>query len=255
MVNYRTPREWDVMREAGRAVALTLAAVQEAAEAGISSAELDAVGVRTLKELHARPSFLGYHPSWAPVPYPAVVCISVNDVVVHGIPSNTVLRDGDVVSLDCGAEIGGYHGDAAVTFTVGAADDEAARLIDTTRRALEKAIEAAVPGNRMGDIGHAVESVARAAGYGILEGAGGHGIGNAMHEDPSVPNRGRPGRGMKLREGLTIAIEPMFHEGGGDETRLLADGWSIATADGSRAAHFEHSIAITPDGPRVLTLP
>jgi methionyl aminopeptidase len=255
MVTYREPRELEIMREAGRVVARTLDAVRRAAEPGVSLAELDAVAARTIKELDARPSFLHYHPGWSPTPYPASVCVSVNEVIVHGIPDGRVLRAGDLVSVDCGAEVGGYHGDAAVTFAVGEADEAGRRLMDTTRLALERAIEAARPGARMGDLGHAVERTARDAGYGILEGCTGHGIGTAMHEDPEVPNVGRPGHGLLLREGLTIAIEPMFEEGGRDDAVGLADGWSIATADGSRAAHFEHTIAITADGPVILTLP
>ncbi len=243
------------MREAGRVVARALDAVQEAAEAGIEVRELDAVAARVLKENGARSNFLGYRPSWAPMPFPATLCVSVNDVVVHGIPGRQVLKEGDLVSIDFGAEVGGYHGDAARSFTVGAADPGAQRLMDVTREALERAIAAAVPGGRLGDISHAVERTARKAGYGILEGCGGHGIGTAMHEEPAVPNTGKAGRGLVLKEGLTIAIEPMFHEGGNDGTRLLPDGWSIATADGSRAAHFEHSVAITADGPVVLTAP
>ncbi|XVQ11968.1 type I methionyl aminopeptidase [Spirillospora sp. CA-255316] len=255
MVTYREPRELEIMREAGRVVARTLDAVRHAAEPGVSLAELDAVAARTIKELDARPSFLHYHPRWSATPYPASVCVSVNEVIVHGIPDGRVLRAGDLVSVDCGAEVGGYHGDAAVTFAVGAADEAGRRLMDVTRLALERAIEAARPGARMGDLGHAVERTARDAGYGILEGCTGHGIGTAMHEDPEVPNVGRPGHGLVLREGLTIAIEPMFEEGGRDDAVGLQDGWSIATADGSRAAHFEHTIAVTADGPVILTLP
>ncbi|GAA2456875.1 type I methionyl aminopeptidase [Actinomadura vinacea] len=255
MVSYRSPREWEIMREAGRVVARTLEAVRRAAEPGVTLAELDAVAARTIKEMNARPSFLHYHPDWSPTPYPATVCVSVNEVIVHGIPDGRVLHEGDLVSVDCGAEVGGYHGDAAVTFAVGTPDQAGQRLMDVTRRALERAIEAARPGARMGDLGYAVERTAREAGYGILEGCTGHGIGTAMHEDPEVPNVGLPGEGMVLREGLTIAIEPMLHEGGGDQAVMLRDGWSIATADGSRAAHFEHTIAVTADGPRILTLP
>ena len=255
MVTYRDPRELEIMREAGRVVALTLAAVRDAAGPGVPLAELDTVAARTIKEMGARPSFLHYHPTWSPTPYPASICVSVNEVIVHGIPDGRVLREGDLVSVDCGAELRGYHGDAAVTFAVGEADEAGRRLMDTTRLALERAIEAARPGARLGDIGHAVERTAREAGFGILEGCTGHGIGTAMHEAPDVPNVGRPGRGMVLREGLAIAIEPMFEEGGRDDAVGLDDGWSIATADGSRAAHFEHSIAVTADGPVILTLP
>jgi methionyl aminopeptidase len=255
MVSYRSPREWEIMREAGRVVARTLEAVRQAAEPGISLAELDAVAARSIRELNAKPSFLHYHPDWSPTPYPATVCVSVNEVIVHGIPDGTVLHEGDLVSVDCGAVVDGYHGDAAVTFAVGGTDEAGQRLMDVTRLALERGVAAALPGARMGDIGHAVERTARQAGYGILEGCSGHGIGTAMHEEPEVPNVGLPGSGLVLREGLTIAIEPMFHEGGRDDAVGLRDGWSIATADGSRAAHFEHSIAITANGPVVLTLP
>lgn len=255
MVSYKNPRELEVMREAGRVVAVTLERVAAAAEAGVPLIELDAIAARCIKEHGARPSFLHYHPLFAPTPYPATVCLSVNDAVVHGIPDGRRLRPGDLLSIDCGAEIRGYHGDAARTVCVGPADPDAVRLMDVTRQALERAIEAARPGARLGDISYAVESVARAAGYGILEGCGGHGIGTAMHEDPWVANVGRAGRGLTLREGLTIAIEPMLSEGGHDEGRTLSDGWTIATADGSRAAHFEHTVAVTADGPVVLTLP
>ncbi|MFF5264231.1 type I methionyl aminopeptidase [Actinomadura viridis] len=255
MVSDRTHRKWEIMREAGRVVARTLENVREAAEPGVSLAELDAVAARSIKEMDARPSFLHYHPDWSPTPYPATVCLSVNEVIVHGVPDGRVLREGDLLSVDCGAEVGGYHGDAAVTFAVGTADPAGVALMDVTRLALERAIEAARPGARMGDIGYEVERTAREAGYGILEGCGGHGIGTALHEDPDVPNVGRPGHGLLLREGLTIAIEPMFHEGGSDEAQVLGDGWSIATLDGGRAAHFEHTVAITADGPVVLTLP
>jgi methionyl aminopeptidase len=251
MVTLKNEAELDRMREAGRVVAVTLRRVAQAAEPGISLAELDAIGAGCIKEHGARPSFLDYHPRFAPTPYPATLCLSVNDVVVHGIPNRRVLRDGDILSIDCGAEVGGYHGDAAVTVPVGQVDDAAARLINVTREALSAAIEAAVPGGRLGDVSHAVEVTARP--YGMLEGYGGHGVGTAMHEEPHVPNTGRRGRGMRLREGLVIAIEPMVIEGGGDGGRTLADGWSIATTDGSRAAHSEHTVAITEDGPVILT--
>jgi methionyl aminopeptidase len=243
--------ELDRMREAGRVVGATLKRVADAVEPGISLNELDAIGAACIREHGARPSFLGYHPRFAPTPYPATLCLSVNDVVVHGIPDERVLRDGDILSIDCGAEVGGYHGDAAVTVPVGQVDDAAERLMKITNEALRAAIRAAVPHARIGDVSHAVEVTARP--YGLLEGCGGHGIGTAMHEEPHVPNTGRPGRGMRLREGLVIAIEPMLIEGGGDAGRTLADGWSIATADGSRAAHFEHTIAVTADGPQILT--
>lgn len=239
------------MRDAGRVVARILRDVRAAAEPGVPLAELDAVAARTLKEHGATSPFLHYKPSWAPMPYPANICVSVNEVVVHGIPKG-VLKDGDLVTVDGGARLAGYCGDAAVSFIVGTPDEAGLRLVETTRTALERAIAAAVPGNRMGDVTAAIESTARRAGYGIADGSGGHGIGTEMHEDPPVPNKGLR-RGMRLREGLAIAIEPLVTESGRDETRVLGDGWSVVTADGSRAAHFEHSIAITEDGPLVLT--
>jgi len=239
------------MRDAGRVVARILRDVRAAAEPGVPLAELDAVAARTLKEHGATSPFLHYKPSWAPMPYPANICVSVNEVVVHGIPKG-VLKDGDLVTVDGGARLAGYCGDAAVSFIVGTPDEAGLRLVETTRTALERAIAAAVPGNQMGDVTAAIESTARRAGYGIADGSGGHGIGTEMHEDPPVPNKGLR-RGMRLREGLTIAIEPLVTESGRDETRVLGDGWSVVTADGSRAAHFEHSIAITEDGPLVLT--
>lgn len=251
MVTLKNQAELDRMREAGQVVGATLRRVAAAIRPGVRLAELDEIGAACIREHGARPSFLNYHPGSAPRPYPATLCLSVNDVVVHGIPDGRVLREGDIVSIDCGAEIGGFHGDAAVTVPVGTVDDDAVRLMDVTREALSAAIKAARPGGRLGDVSYAVQATARP--YGLLEGCGGHGIGTAMHEDPHVPNTGRPGRGIRLREGLVIAIEPMVIEGGGDAGRTLADGWSIVTADGSRAAHFEHTIAITGDGPVVLT--
>jgi methionyl aminopeptidase len=220
----------------------------------VSLVDLDTLAADLIATLGAKPSFLGYHPSWAPTPYPGVLCLSVNEAVVHGIPSSRLLREGDVLSIDCGAYIDGYHGDAAVTVGIGGLDPAAERLVRTTADALAAGIANARPGARMGDISHAVQSVARAGGYGLPRGLGGHGIGTRMHEDPAVPNTGRPHRGMVLREGLVIAIEPMLHEGGHDDGRTLADGWTVVTKDGSRAAHWEHTVAITVDGPFVLTV-
>jgi methionyl aminopeptidase len=255
MVTLKSAAELSAMREAGRVVGRTLQRVVEAVRPGVRLATLDELAAEAIREHGARPSFLHYHPRFAPYPFPAVLCLSVNEVVVHGIPNGRALRDGDVLSVDCGAVVDGYHGDAAVTVPVGRVDDLARRLIERTRAALDAGIAAAVVGARIGDVAHVVERVGRAAGYGILADHAGHGIGRAMHEDPTVPNTGRPGRGLPLREGLVLAIEPMFLEGGRDGYRLLTDGWSVATDDGSRAAHWEHSVAVTADGPRVLTLP
>ncbi|MFI9202410.1 type I methionyl aminopeptidase [Streptomyces sp. NPDC053048] len=255
MVEIKTDAALEAMREAGRVVAHALAAVQEAAAVGVGLRELDGVARDVLDKAGARSPFLGYHPSFAPAPFPAVICASVNDAVVHGVPDGYRLRDGDLVSVDCGAVLDGWTGDAAISFTVGAADPADLTLIETTRRALDAGIAAAVTGNRVGDISHAIGQVARAARYGMPADLGGHGIGRRMHEDPHVPNRGRPGRGFPLRHGLVLAIEPMLMAGGRDAYRTAPDGWTLRTADGSRAAHIEHTVAVTEDGPRILTLP
>ncbi|MDW6062662.1 type I methionyl aminopeptidase [Streptomyces sp. FXJ1.4098] len=253
MVEIKTDASLDAMREAGRVVAAALAATQEAATVGVSLRELDEVARAVLAEAGAESPFLGYRPHFAPTPFPAVICASVNDAIVHGIPNGYRLRDGDLVSIDCGAIVDGWAGDAAVSFIVGTPRPADQRLIEATQQALAAGIEAAVVGARMGDIAHAIGTVGRAAGYGIPEDFGGHGIGRRMHEDPPVPNEGRPGRGYPLRHGLVLAIEPMFMAGGLDAYTTDADGWTLRTPDGSRAAHSEHTVAITEDGPRVLT--
>jgi methionyl aminopeptidase len=255
MVVLKSAAEIATMRAAGRVVASTLASVSALARAGARLRDLDAFAAEHIASQGAKPSFLGYHPTWAPRPYPGVLCLSVNEAVVHGIPDDRELVDGDLLSIDCGAYVDGYHADAAVTVGIGEVDAEAVRLKETTDAALAAGIAAARPGARIGDISHAVEQVARAGGYGLPRGLGGHGIGTAMHEDPHVPNTGRANRGMHLREGLVVAIEPMLLEGGRDSGRTLTDGWTIVTTDGSRAAHAEHTIAITDGGPVVLTTP
>jgi methionyl aminopeptidase len=243
------------MREAGRFVARVLAAVAAEARPGVRLIDLDALAADMIAEAGARSSFLGYRPSWAPTPYPGVLCLSLNDEIVHGIPDKRALSDGDLLSIDFGAYVDGYCGDSALTVAIGSVDEAGQRLSAATSAALDAGIAAAQPGARIGDIAHAIETVARHSRYGQPPGIGGHGVGTAMHEDPSVPNSGRPGRGMVLAEGLTIAIEPMLIEGGRDRCRTGADGWTVLTTDGSRAAHFEHTIAITADGPLVLTAP
>jgi methionyl aminopeptidase len=253
MVVLKSDSEIATMRVAGRIVANTLAAVATAAHAGMRLADLDELAAALIASAGAKPSFLGYHPSWAPTPYPAVLCLSVNEAVVHGIPDRRVLVEGDLLSIDCGAHVDGYHGDAAITVAIGDIDEAARRLADTTCRALAAGIAAAQVGARIGDISHAIETVAREAGYGLPDGLGGHGVGTAMHEEPSVPNTGRAHRGLPLREGLVIAIEPMLLEGGNNRCHTGPDGWTIITADGSRAAHAEHTVAITAGGPVVLT--
>lgn len=253
MVELRTAGEIDAMRAAGRVVARMLAGARAAADVGTTLRELDEVARAVLAEHGAGSPFLGYRPAFAPTPYPAVICASVNDAVVHAVPDGYRLRDGDVVSIDAGASLDGWAGDAAVTFTVGAARPADRKLIDDTATALAAGIAAAVPGARLGDVGHAIGRVGRAGGYGIPADFGGHGVGRRMHEDPPVPNEGRPGRGLPLRPGLVIAIEPMFMAGGRDEYRVGGDGWALRTVDGSRAAHAEHTVAVTDAGPRVLT--
>ncbi|WP_171165689.1 type I methionyl aminopeptidase [Streptomyces sp. I05A-00742] len=255
MVEIKSDGELEAMREAGRVVAHALAAVREAAGVGVSLRELDEVARGVLAEAGADSPFLGYRPSFAPVPFPGVICTSVNDAVVHGVPTGYRLRDGDLVSVDCGARLDGWTGDAAVSFTVGTARPADTALIAATRQALDAGIAAALAGNRMGDISHAIGTVAARARCGMPADFGGHGIGRAMHEDPHVPNRGRPGRGFPLRHGLVLAIEPMLMAGGRDAYRTADDGWTLRTADGSRAAHIEHTVAVTADGPRILTLP
>lgn len=255
MIEIKTPAEIALMREAGRVVANALAAMKAAASIGTTMLELDAVGADVLKQAGATSPFLNYHPDWAPSAFPASICASVNDAVVHGIPSAEPLKDGDLISIDFGAILNGWAGDAAISFTVGTPRDEDLALIDATERALAAGIAAARPGKKIGAIGHAVAGVARSGGYGLLADHGGHGIGRTMHEDPHIPNDAHAGRGLKMRPGLVIAIEPMLHAGGSDDYRHDADGWTLRTADGSRAAHVEHTVAITADGPVILTLP
>jgi methionyl aminopeptidase len=253
MVELKTDASIDAMHEAGQVVGRALTAVRKTAEVGVSLLELDEVAREVLRQAGAGSPFLGYRPSFAPTPFPAVICASVNDAIVHGIPTSYRLRDGDLVSIDCGAELGGWVGDSAISFVVGKPRPADLRLIETAERALAAGIAAAEVGNRIGDIAHAIGSVCRAAGYGIPDGFGGHGIGRRMHEDPPVPNEGRAGRGMRLRHGMVLAIEPMLIGGGTDGYHAAPDGWTLRTDDGSRAAHAEHTVAITEAGARVLT--
>jgi len=256
MIELKTPTEIELMRHAGRITAAALAAVREAAAVGVRLDALDAVAAEVIAAAGAEALFLGYQPSSAVSPYPAVACISVNDAVVHGIPGRYALRHGDLVSVDCGARYRGWSGDAAISFIVGEhAEPRDEALIATTQAALDAGIAAAQPGARLGDIAHAIGRVARTAGYGLMASHGGHGIGREMHEAPHVPNEGRPGRGLVLRPGLVLALEPMLIAGGTDAYRTDPDGWTLRTADGSRAAHVEHTVAVTENGPQVLTQP
>jgi len=241
------------MRAAGRVVAIALAQMRKQAAVGVSLLELDEVARAVLAEHGATSPFLHYQPSFAHSPFPAVICSSVNDAALHGIPSPYRLADGDLVSVDFGATLNGWTGDSAISFTVGTPRPADIRLIDTAERALAAGIAAAVPGGRLGDVSAAIGAVARTAGYGLHTDFGGHGVGRTMHESPSVPNDGKAGRGMKLAPGLVIAIEPWFMAGGKDSYRVDPDGWTLRSGDGSQAAHVEHTVAITADGPRILT--
>jgi methionyl aminopeptidase len=251
----KSPAEIDALRAAGQVVGRAHVAMRAIAKVGTTLRELDEVAADVIASHGAVPTFLGYHPHFAPTPFPAVICSSVNDVIVHGIPDDRRLEDGDVVSIDCGATLDGWVGDAAVTFIVGEPRPDDVELVARTQESLHAGIAAAQAGNRIGDIAHAIGTIAHAHGYGVPMGWGGHGVGRAMHEDPSVPNEGPPGRGLRLKPGLVIAIEPMFMAGGRNDYRLDEDGWTVRTTDGSRAAHWEHTIAITSDGPRILTEP
>lgn len=254
MVELKSAAEIEAMAAAGAVVAEALTAVRKAARPGASARDLDRAAADVLIRYGATSPFLNYHPRWAPTPFPAVLCVSVNDAVVHGIPGDEALRDGDLVSVDFGAVLQGWCGDAARSFVIGAAAPGDEKLIETTDAALAAGIAAAVPGNTLGDVGYAIAKVARDAGYGLLADHGGHGIGRTMHEDPHVPNEGRRGKGMRLRPGLVIAIEPMLIADGTDDYVHDSDGWTLRTATGARAAHSEHTVAVTTDGARVLTV-
>ena len=255
MVEMKTPGEIQAMRASGRVVAQILATVRAQAAAGMRLSELDEAARAVLAAAGATSPFLGYRPSFAPVPYPAAICASVNDAALHGIPDRYRLADGDLLSVDCGAVLDGWAADAAISFTIGLPRPADARLIATTEAALRAGIAAAAPGARIGDISAVIGAAGRAGGYGICTDFGGHGVGRAMHEDPHIPNEGPAGRGRRLTPGLVIAIEPWFLAGGQDSYYIDDDGWTIRSGDGSRAAHAEHTVAITADGPEVLTLP
>jgi methionyl aminopeptidase len=247
-VGRRTADEIRTMRRAGRVVAEMHDAIRAALVPGATLLELDAVGREVLARRGARSNFLGYHG------YPAVICTSVNDVVVHGIPDQRALAEGDIVSIDCGAIVDGYHGDAAFTAGVGHIDETAQRLIDVTRAALDAGIAELVPGGRLGDLGAAVQGTVERAGFSVVREYVGHGIGTAMHEPPDVPNYGKRGKGKRVASGDVYAVEPMVCAGR-NTTAVLEDGWTVVTVDGSWAAHWEHTVAVTDDGPEILTLP
>jgi methionyl aminopeptidase len=246
-ITIKSPEQIAKMRQAGRVVAEMLQACADAARPGITTNDLDKVARGVLAKRKAKSNFLGYHG------YPAVICTSPNSVIVHGIPGDYRLVEGDIISIDCGAIIDGWHGDAARTIPVGEISEEARKLITVTEESLWAGIQHVRDGARLTDIGHAVQTVAEGAGFSVVREYVGHGIGTAMHEPPDVPNYGEPGKGIKLKSGMVLAVEPMVNLGS-CETQLNDDGWTVITADGSLSAHFEHSIAVTDDGPEVLTV-
>lgn len=252
MIEYRTPAEIEEMRPAGRFVADVITALAEAADVGVNLLELDELAHRMIREAGATSCYIDYHPSFGASPFGKVLCTSVNDAVLHGLPHDYVLQDGDLLSVDFAASLDGWVSDSAYSLVVGTPRPEDLDLIDVAGRALEAGIDAARVGNQLGDISHAIGSVARAAGLPVNLQFGGHGVGRTMHGEPYVINDGRPHRGMKLKEGLVIAIEPWFLHTT-DEIVTDADGWTLRSADGSRGAHMEHTIAITGGGPIVLT--
>jgi len=248
MIVLKTSQELELMKVAGR---ISAGALEEAAKyirPGVSTWELDQVCYEYIKSQGAEPNFLHLYD------FPATACISINDEIIHGIPSKKrILKEGDIVTIDTGAKIDGYNGDNAYTYYVGEVSPEVQRLCETTKEALMKGIEQAVPGNRIGDIGHAVQEYCEARGYGVVREYEGHGIGNQLHEEPGVPNYGKAGRGVRLVPGMTIAIEPMINMGTAKIKQLPGDDWTVYTADGKPAAHYEHTIAITDNGPVILT--
>lgn len=247
----KSKSELGYMGEAGRVVAQTLALLAQAAQPGVTLLELDRLARDQIQKAGAVSSFLGYKPGGLPA-YPAVVCLSLNDVVVHGIPDETRLREGDLLSLDFGVQLKGYHADAARTVGVGKLAPERARLLEATRQALEVAIAAVKPTSRVGDIGHAVQTYVEGQGFSVVRDFVGHGIGRRMHEEPQVPNYGAPNRLPRLRQGLVLALEPMVNAGTW-EVEVMADQWTVKTRDGKDSAHFEDTVALTEDGPQVLT--
>lgn len=246
MIILKSDREIEYLRDAGKIVAETLVEVKKAVKPGVTTLDLDQIAEKYIKSRGAIPTFKGYHG------FPGNICASINEEVVHGIPGLRKLKNGDNVSIDIGAVINGYNGDAAITVPVGEVDAEVQQLLDVTEQALYVGIEQAIPGNRLGDISHAIQAYSEKYGYGVVRDYVGHGIGRNMHEDPQVPNYGNPGRGPRLKSGMTLAIEPMINAGT-HAVKTLDDGWTVVTLDGKRSAHFEHTIAITGDRPEILT--
>ena len=247
MITIKSRREFAKMQKAGACVAAVHAAVRDAAAPGVTLLELEEIGAKVIADHGCTSSFLNYLGT-----YPATLCLSPNDVIVHGIPNGYRLEEGDILSIDAGAIFEGFHGDAAFTMGIGDISPEARHLIDTTEEGMWTGIRQVRKGSRLGDIGSAIQAVGDAHGYGVVEEYVGHGIGRQMHEDPQVPNHGVPGKGLKLKSGMALCIEPMFNMGS-RETKVDGDGWTVRTRDGSLSAHWEHTIAITPDGPMVFT--
>ena len=248
MINIKSSRDLKRMRDACIISARALQIGGQAVQPGVTTGEIDRIIRKYIESMGAKPTFLGYGG------FPASACISVNETVIHGIPGNRVIKEGDIVSIDVGAFYNGFHGDNAATFGAGAVSAEAQALMDATRESLYEGIKAATAGNRIGDIGAAVQRYVEMRGYSVVRQFVGHGVGTNLHEDPSVPNFGTPGRGTKLLPGMTLAIEPMVNAGT-HEVSILGDGWTTVTKDGRLSAHFEHTIAITPDGPVIMTDP
>ncbi len=250
-ISIKTRRESQLMREAGRHLAEILLEMREAARPGVATAEFDEYAARAIKDRGLGSSFLGYAPGGMP-PYPAMVCVSVNEQVVHGIPGSRALEEGDLLSLDFGVSLDGFHADSAVTVPIGPISPRAQKLLDVTHDSLYRGIEQMVPGNRLSDIGHAVQMRAEGEGFTVVRAFAGHGIGTQMHEPPWIANFGPPGKGPRLRSGMVFAIEPMVNAGG-PEVKVLDDEWTAITADGQLSAHFEHTVLVTEKGPDVLT--
>ena len=246
-IHYKTPAEIEKLRAAGRVVAEVLDLISENVKPGVTTKKLDDLAAAYFKKRNAKAAFLGYQG------FPANICVSIDNEVVHGIPGDRKLAEGQIVSVDVGSIVDGYYGDSARSFPVGEIDKEAARLLDVTRESLDQGIRACATGNRLGDLSAAIQSYAESNGFSVVRDLVGHGIGTRMHEDPQVPNFGEAGTGIELKEGLVLAIEPMINAGK-YQVRMLSDGWTIVTDDGSLSAHFEHTVAVTSNGPEILTV-
>ena len=253
MITFKSDRDLEKMRHAGRIVADILRLMRDMVRPGVDTYTLDQAAEALVLKENARPAFKGYKVPWVSVPFPGTICASVNDEIVHGIPSRErVLQDGDIISIDTGVSYNGFFGDAACTFAVGKISEDRQRLLDITLESLHRGVNAVRAGATLGDIGHAIESLVIPSGFGLVRDYAGHGIGRRLHEAPQVPNYGRPGNGITLKAGMTFCVEPMVMSGS-EEVKNLSDNWTVVTADGSDAAHFEHSLLVTPDGAEILT--